>query len=141
AVLSYSTDGVAWTPIVTLTGAQGARTYGWTVPSINTLTARVRVCDVGNGTNCDGTLPADLFQIDSTAPTVTVNPANNAQNVPIGQPIVLTFSEAMNIGSVQTAFNVNPNPGGIVFTWSGGDTVVTISHQNFALCASPQVTL
>src|SRR6185436_20294382 len=51
---------------------------------------------------------------DLTSPTVTtVNPVNSAANVALASNVVVTFSEAMNAGTVTTStFTLTPTSGG-----------------------------
>ena len=58
---------------------------------------------------------------------IRTDPANLQQNVPWDKSIVVEFSEPVDRATFQ--FSLAP-PGGITFTstWSGGDTVVTLSH-------------
>jgi len=64
-------------------------------------------------------------------PTITAEtPANGAIMVPVNQAIVITFSEAMNTATL--TYTVSPNPGALVNTWTSGNTVLTITHANFA---------
>jgi hypothetical protein len=64
-------------------------------------------------------------------PTITNTvPANGAINVALNAQVVVTFSEAMNTGTV--TYSCNPP---VVFTviWSGANTIATYSHAvNFA---------
>ena len=57
-------------------------------------------------------------------------PVSGAVMVPVTQNIVITFTEAVIPASV--TYTISPNPGGLVPTWSGGNTVLTIAHTNFA---------
>jgi Ice-binding-like/Bacterial Ig-like domain len=57
----------------------------------------------------------------SIRPTVTsTNPANNASLVPLDQQVSATFSKAMNYASITT--------GDFLLTWSGGQTVGTVTY-------------
>jgi methionine-rich copper-binding protein CopC len=68
---------------------------------------------------------------DSTSPEITVtNPVNTATGVALNQNVVITFNEAIDTGTF--AYTIAPDPGGWNWIWSGGDTVVTGSHTDFA---------
>jgi methionine-rich copper-binding protein CopC len=72
---------------------------------------------------------------DETSPDLTsTTPADNAIDVTIGQDIVLTFDEAMDTSSL--TYTCAPDPGGWPAMgpalWSAGDTVCTLTHNNFA---------
>src|SRR6266404_1317176 len=57
----------------------------------------------------------------SIRPTVTsTNPVNNGSLVPIDQKVGATFSKAMNYASITT--------GDFLLTWSGGQTVGTVTY-------------
>ena len=58
---------------------------------------------------------------DFVQPTVTsTNPANNASLVPVDQQVSATFSQAMNYATITT--------GDFLLTWSGGQTVGTVTY-------------
>ncbi|HPG41414.1 MAG TPA: Ig-like domain-containing protein [bacterium] len=62
---------------------------------------------------------------DVTPPTVLSSvPLNNAQDIDGKAPIVITFSEAMNTGSVQSAFSITP-AANMGFNWSGNILTLT----------------
>ncbi|WP_455392218.1 Ig-like domain-containing protein, partial [[Eubacterium] cellulosolvens] len=56
-------------------------------------------------------------------------PHNNTENITLATNIVISFSEIMNKSSV--TFSCMPDLGGWNTTWSGGDTVLTLSHDPF----------
>jgi len=101
--LEYSVGGLPWTTIaMDLPGNMSS--YPWTVPLVDTTTARVRACvtDTANQTTCD---ISPMFTVDSTAPAVSTVPPNNATGVPVTITLVATFLENMNVaaGTVDTA--------------------------------------
>lgn len=67
---------------------------------------------------------------DQANPVIlTTAPVNAATGVVTTENVIVTFSEAMNTGTVtQTSA---PDPGGWAVVWSGGDTVATYTHTNF----------
>jgi hypothetical protein len=69
---------------------------------------------------------------DFTAPTITsTSPTNGATNIAIAANIVVTFSEAINTGTV--AYTCNPDPGGWTPGWNGpANTELTLTHNAFA---------
>jgi hypothetical protein len=68
---------------------------------------------------------------DIISPEITVtSPINGTINVPVNANVIVTFSEEMNTSSV--TYNCTPDPGGWSVVWSGGNTVATYSHDNFA---------
>ncbi len=68
--------------------------------------------------------------VDDPPEIVATVPANGVTGVAVGQNITITFSEAMNTGTV--TYSLNPNSLSLVNSWSGGDTILTISHSDFA---------
>jgi methionine-rich copper-binding protein CopC/protocatechuate 3,4-dioxygenase beta subunit len=68
---------------------------------------------------------------DVTPPQISVtNPVNMATGVALNQAVVITFSEAIDTATFM--YNVIPNPGGWLWSWSGGNTIATGTHNNFA---------
>lgn len=102
-----------------------AGTYGW-------IASAVGGGSVEPSPPADGTAPeAASYIFDNVAPTVVSTiPLDDAVDVPIDTDIVITFSEPMNI-SVGNG-SVTPNPGGLARVWSGGNTILTISHTALA---------
>ena len=56
-------------------------------------------------------------------------PADGEADVLIDEPIVVTFSEPMDIQSLQ--YGLIPNPGGLAVEWNDQQTVVTLTHSIF----------
>jgi hypothetical protein len=68
---------------------------------------------------------------------VSVSPANGATGVLANATVKLTFSEAMNTASVESALTVsNLLSGDLSLTWSNGNTVLTIAAKSGFLYAS-----
>ncbi|MDD5593955.1 MAG: DUF1565 domain-containing protein [Candidatus Margulisbacteria bacterium] len=70
--LYYSTDGGATYPNTITTAAPGTGSYGWSVPSINTTTARARVIAVATNSYTATSESAANFSIAFASPTITV---------------------------------------------------------------------
>jgi parallel beta-helix repeat protein len=69
---------------------------------------------------------------DLIAPEIiTTSPADNEVNVDIDAGITVTLSEKMDIASIN--YICVPDPGGWSESWSNGDTIVTFSHNSFAI--------
>ena len=69
---------------------------------------------------------------DTTAPTIACTPADEATNVAVGTPVVLTFNKAMTISSLTDggSFFLQKNDGTQVAgsgTWNAGHTVYTFT--------------
>ena len=72
--------------------------------------------------------PWSFFSFCTNPVIVQTNPADRATNVPLNADIVVTFSHAMNIGTVQ--YIVGPPLTGVTNNWnSPANTVLTISHS------------
>jgi len=136
--LNYSINSGATYPsaIASISRAQGPNTYQWTTPCINSTTVRVQMtASDGTGTSSDAS--SGDFAIDCSRPTVTnVAPASGATEVALPTPVVITFSERMETLVTQNAVTINPGVSGIGFAWSVGDTVLTITHNDFSMCTS-----
>lgn len=80
--LSYSTDGgTNYTQIAT--GEANDGTYAWTVPSgLNNTTMKIRVEATDNVGNKSSDTSDNAFEVDSTAPTITVTYAGNGGSTP-----------------------------------------------------------
>jgi hypothetical protein len=79
--------------------------------------------------------------VTGTAPfVVSTSPINDAVNVPLADPIVITFSEPMDTATVTYPLT----PPDVAFTpvWSGGDTILTLNHAtDFTPCQAYQVDI
>ena len=65
------------------------------------------------------------------APTITSTvPVNGTTGIAPNANIIVTFSEAMDNGSI--SYICNPDPGGWSVVWSANNTVATFSHTGFS---------
>lgn len=123
-------------------GTGAGRTFAWIVPRENSTTARIRVCVVNTFgfTSCDAS--AANFIIDSAAPSVTaIVPADAAADVDVLADFVITFDEAMNRVTTQSAVTLTPAAGTFSFSWDPGSTVLTISHVPLRVSTSYTLTI
>jgi hypothetical protein len=68
--------------------------------------------------------------LDGTPPKIILtSPYDNQVNLDPSQDIVVTFSEAMNSGTL--TFSCSPDPGGWSQVWEDGDEQVTFQHSDF----------
>lgn len=89
---------------------------------------KVRVFDV-TGNYMDSNEVFDTT-LENTYPWIILtSPFNSEIDVCVSQNIVVTFSEAMDTGTV--TFSCSTDPLGWSETWSNGDKTVTYSHNNF----------
>jgi hypothetical protein len=81
------------------------------------------------------------FTTSSANPYIALtDPFDGEQNVPLDYNVTITFSEAMDTPTVM--WNIVPDPGGWSEMWSGGDTVLTLSHSAlFSECLQHTVTV
>ncbi len=72
-----------------------------------------------------------VIEPDTTPPEITNTvPADGAVDVDLTQNIIITFSEEMNPASV--AYTCDPDPGGWGESWDPTNTILTLTHNDFA---------
>lgn len=77
--------------------------------------------------------------VDVPPRIIQISPPDGQVGVAVAADIVVTFSEAMNTGSVVA--NIAPSLA-LTYTWSSGDTVLTLSHGTaFTACTQYTVTI
>jgi CSLREA domain-containing protein len=68
---------------------------------------------------------------DENAPAVmAVSPPDGALDVAVDAALVITFSEPISVPTF--AYSVSPDPGGWAESWGPNDTVVSLTHDDFA---------
>lgn len=103
--------------------------------TVRTLTAR----DL-QGRNFIPGMAENPFDFTVTAPVcppvvLWTQPTHMSLNVPPTQDIKVKFSKPMNTTFFDTSgFNLRPDKSPYTYTWSEGDTNVTITHQTFVMC-------
>ncbi len=122
--LYYSTDGGSTFPNMIASGEANDGTYSWSVPSVSTSTARVKVVasDAGSNTGEDQSNANFTIQVpDTTPPSVAVTAPNGSESLVEGSSANITWS-ASDTGS---------KPSGVtgVAAIAGVDSV-TISYSN-----------
>lgn len=71
-----------------------------------------------------------LIEEDIIPPQIlSTVPADGAIDIALNEPIVVTFSEAMDTGTV--VLSSAPDPGGWSVTWTGGNTIANYTHNAF----------
>jgi parallel beta-helix repeat protein len=74
--------------------------------------------------------PWTFTTADVIGPEITsTTPSNGTIDVLVSADVVVTFSEEMNTSTV--TYTCTPDPGGWSVSWSGGNTTVTYSHNDF----------
>jgi hypothetical protein len=128
--VNYSATGTApFSPIAGLQGIPGdTTTFAWTLPLDDTTTAALEF----TATDTDGGRTVQLsptFAVDSLHPVVqTTSPMTGETGVAPTADIVIVFSEPMARAATEAAVSFGPAIPGMVFTWSNGDRILTISH-------------
>ncbi len=107
-------DTTAYTPSALVDGV-----YTWTV-GVYDLATNVAYTETWT------------IRVDTVAPQIigTV-PTDEAEDAPAGQPLVITFDDAINPLSFVCV--VQPDPGGWATAWSPDGMVVTLTHSAFAV--------
>jgi hypothetical protein len=130
--LYYTTDissPYTWALIGTDNPADG--TYPWTIPSDGSYGWYAVSPDESAPLNTDAP-EASFYVFDGTAPNVqSTVPLDMAVDVLVTENVEITFDEPMIPGSV--TYSIEPDPGGLSQGWSGGDTIIMISHNDFTL--------
>ncbi len=68
---------------------------------------------------------------DENAPAVVAaSPPDGATGVALDATVVITFSEPISVPTF--AYSVSPDPGGWAESWGPNDTVVSLTHDDFA---------
>jgi len=70
---------------------------------------------------------------------VRTYPADGDVDVPLTAPIIIEFSRPFSTPGLSIV--INPPVSGLVFTWSSGDTLITISHTPFTPCTTYTVAV
>lgn len=69
-------------------------------------------------------------QSDTTPPTIkSTDPQNGATGVSVKTSVSITFSEAMDKPTAESAYTINPSDGGHTITWNGDTMVVTPASE------------
>lgn len=120
-----------WAFLANGTAGSGTQTYDWTVPTVDTGSAQVRVCVLSAGNPvCD---TGGAFAIDSTSPIlVSHEPPDGAAGVPLDLAIVATFSEPMNRTGTEAGFAITPTVAMLGYDWSANDTVLSVRLDTLA---------
>ncbi|WP_050048364.1 Ig-like domain-containing protein [Halanaeroarchaeum sulfurireducens] len=99
--LAYSTDsGTTWTTIAT--GETNDGTYTWTVPSIDSTTALVRVQATDTSGNTGQDVSDSTFEIDSTVPDLAGATTADVAGDGTVDRVMVTFREPVDDGSIAT---------------------------------------
>jgi len=133
--MNYSKDGgLDGYPYSAYTGirATGVITYMWTVPLIDTASAKVRVT-VMDSSGLKTVTESSAFQIDSTPPSILTSvPGAGSLGVKITDSIQVVFTEAIVRSTAEQAFSISPDPGGVSFSWQRlglGNDMLVVSHK------------
>lgn len=108
--LAYSTNsGSTWTTIAAAQANTG--TYAWTLPTLNTTTAMVKVTAVDAAGNSNSAQSASVFTIDSTLPTLSSMTVSGSAIVTSNNvPLNLTASDNYKITHFCFQYNTTTKP-------------------------------
>jgi len=136
--LNY-TSGIGDGFIAQVTGASSP--YNWLLPKINATDVRINTTVIDSDGN-KAFAESPLFTIDSSPPEViSTSPANNSTGVPLSQPIVIQFSEPMNISSVVINQTNGTNPGGWSWFWNENRDEITGIHNAWLRGETIEITV
>ena len=131
--INYSlNNGGSWTNLDngTVIANNATRSLPWTVPSADTIGARVRVCAVDNASvDC---ADSGMFEVDSTAPTASPSPGDGTLSVALNSPIEITFGEPMRVVPAPAVSNVLfvPPVNVTLLIWANS-TRLLVGHGDF----------
>ncbi|MCK4456767.1 MAG: Ig-like domain-containing protein [Thermoplasmata archaeon] len=87
--------------------------------------------DVDGNPLVPGPVP-NPWQFETECPCCTIlftDPMDGELDVPLDHPITIAFSDAMNPATF--VYASSPDPGSWMVTWTNGDTVVVLDHNDF----------
>lgn len=82
---------------------------------------------------------AFYLQGDPNPYIIYTSPSDGSTNIPVNEPIVIVFSEAINTGTF--AFTCEPDPGGWGQSWNSGNDTVSLTHNDFDFSTSYTFTV
>jgi hypothetical protein len=114
-LLEFSGDGGStWSPLSTSL-APGAQSFNWTVPSLDTSTARLRY-RVTDATQASHAVTTPAFSIDSTNPSVSLTNWGGGAYGSGGASSTITFTASdVNLGATPIALDYSTDAGS---TWT-----------------------
>jgi hypothetical protein len=110
-------DGSGWNSIVT--GNSNSGTYSWSVPSLNTNTAKIRLIALDAGGNSTSITSSD-FKIDSAAPVVTSLQFNSGNLLTNNNSIISSLQANDNLSEITQfcfKYNSSSQPSGSDLCW------------------------
>jgi len=91
----------------------------------------MRADDMDGNSLVPGPVP-NPWQFETECPCCTIlftDPCDGELDVPLDHPITIAFSDPMNPATF--VYASYPDPGGWMVTWTNGDTVVVLDHDDF----------
>jgi alkaline phosphatase len=141
--IELSTNGgTTWNATI-CTGCPGANvtwTYSWILPVDGNYTIKSRATDTSNNVETPGA--GNTVTIDRTKPSISITvPANGATGVALNSDVMITFSENIDCGTVNTTDITSDSPSWTLNTCStnqavfhtNGQTGSTIYHVNVSI--------
>ncbi|MFA7171761.1 MAG: Ser-Thr-rich GPI-anchored membrane family protein, partial [Candidatus Paceibacterota bacterium] len=95
--LFYSTDGgMTWSSIIS--GLENSGSYSWALPSVNSKAVKVKITATDLAGNESSDESDAVFEIDKTAPAVTVMSLNGGEKLQGGSSVALTWTATDDSG-------------------------------------------
>jgi ferredoxin len=130
--IHYSTDGFSSTNDTLATGLPPEQPYTWPLPQLDSSSVTLKLTVIDPKGHYNETVMTGPFSIDSTLPSLSAfEPPDGSRNISDSAFIVARFSEPVAPASVQAAFSVQPNPGGLSWSWNAESTILTLGHSPF----------
>jgi len=115
-------------------GLPAPENHTWSVPRIDSGSVALRAVVRDRNGNSNGSPPGGPLAIDSTPPSVlSVLPADGDGNVTDSAIMQVVFSEPVDADTALTSFRIEPDPGGLSWTWNGARTTMTAIHDPFGV--------
>ncbi|HEV8594127.1 MAG TPA: Ig-like domain-containing protein, partial [Thermoplasmata archaeon] len=130
-----------WDPIAgPLLGLPSAASYLWQLPMWD-LTTRIRV-EVNDSSGGTATNLSDGFRVDTGPPrVVATSPVDGSVGLETDIAVAMSFSEAMNVASVESAFAASPSFPAPRFTWPVTNDSVVIDTGGLTDLTTYTVTI
>jgi len=107
----------------------------WTLPCQDSAAVTLNATVMDDGGLQDWFV-TPAFALDCTPPAIaSTTPIDDASGVSPVDPVVITFSEAMNNATLAPTCGItfNPSVGPVTYLWSNGNTTLTVTHNGMAV--------
>jgi len=125
--------------IAQVTGASSP--YNWLLPKINATDVKIIATVIDSDGN-KAFAESPMFTIDSSMlEIISTSPGNNSTGISLSQPIIIQFSEPMNISSVVVNQTNGTNPGGWQWFWNPEEDTITGIHNAWPRGETVEITV